>query len=326
MNGDIFHPTNDPEWDSSVVKAYLYVRPGALPDEERDRRKARRNQKYYRKKKKQYDAVVKETTGLSAEEKAERLKPFALGWYRTRTTQKQMEDMKIDLESKLKEAEQRLQDAQVGGNEQAADAANREVEKVQRQLKELSEENENLVNDYQHLTSQLALLYRASPTQPTSRIPLTWPTIPSLEAYFDLILLLTPIQHLIALKRPLDETVQRAMKAIVHPDSRVLADKLSREQKTLLSQVLNSSLVSLSLPISKSEEAKLNKQWETRKTTYIYSLAPVSSQVPGFVFQEIIDFALASNVAFNTTPSSVTEGSAILDFNNLGAMDGNVEN
>src|SRR5438046_1139896 len=126
---------------------YLYVRPGALPNQERDRRKARRNQKYYRKKKKQKEGGGERNGGMGAEEKAERLKPFALGWYRTRITQKQLEDMKIDLESKLKKAEQRLRDAQVGGNEQAADAANRDVEKVQRQLKELSEENENLVND-----------------------------------------------------------------------------------------------------------------------------------------------------------------------------------
>ena len=326
MKGDIFHPTNDPEWDSPVMRAYLYVRPWALPDEERDRRKARRNQKYYRKKKRQYDAVVRQTAGLSAEEKAERLRPFALGWYRTRTTQKQLEDMKIDLNSKLREAEQRLRDAQVGGNVQDEDAANRDVEEVQRQLKELSEENETLINDYQHITSQLALLYRTSPTDLTSRIRLTWPTTPSVEAYFDLILLLTPIQHLIELKHSLHETVQRAMKVIVHPDSRILADKLSREQKTSLSQVLNSSLESLRRPISRSEEAKLNKQWETRKTSYIYNLALVSSQVPGFVFQELIDFALASNIALNAASSSIIEGSAILDFNNLETTNEEVDN
>lgn len=229
----------------------------------------------------------------------------------------QLEDTKAELESKLKEAEQRLENARVGGNTQAAQAANQDVEDLRMQLNEMAEENMNLVGEYQHLTSQLALLYRASPNEATSRIPLVWPTTPSVDAYFDLILLLTPLVPLLKINRPFDDAVQRKMKAIVHPDGQILSDFLSKEQKTALSQVLNSSLTSLNQNLSRSEENRLSKKWEERKTQYIYSLAPVSDQIPGFVFQQAIDFALESS---NPAPPTITESSAILDFNNIGIV------
>lgn len=165
-------------------------------------------------------------------------------------------------------------------------------------------DNETIIGDFNYLLGQIAIIYGQFPANEGNdiggpvvpRISLNWPSTPSEDAYLYFVLHLIPLQHLIQIRNPYEESVYRIIMAIFHPDSTHLSSWLVKSDKETLSPIANACITLIkNQKLTKSEEKTRLKKWDDLRTQFIYSLAPISADIPPFVFLMTLNFAFASH-------------------------------
>ena len=172
--------------------------------------------------------------------------------------------------------------------------------------------------DYRYLVGQLAHLF-GSPHNPTaSRLLVPWPASASEDSYIQFVLKLIPLNYIVKIDKPHAPKIQQMVKSLLHPDGPFLSEWLTKEEKSMIGGVVNASCTIVNEIHGKKEELVYMKKWEEAKNNFIFSLAPLSSHIPPFVFLQTLDFAFTLHNSLNQDPTPLTDGNAILDIEALG--------
>ena len=107
--------------------------------------------------------------------------------------------------------------------------------------------SDTIIGDFNYLLGQIAIIYGQFPANEENtlggpvvpRISLNWPTTPSEDAYLYFVLHLIPLQHLIQIRNPYEESLYRIIMAILHLDSTHLSSWFVKSDKETLSPIVS---------------------------------------------------------------------------------------